>query len=110
MTSADALRGPPSSNEISPKKSPGRRRLEDDLVAGVVADEELDLALAHDVERVAGIAEVEEVFALREPRRVDAVREHRALVLVEQREEWNLTEDLRLSAHQFARRRFSRPS
>ena len=95
VTCADAVRGPPSSSEISPKKSPLHGGLQHDALAGVVLEEDLDLAGAHDVERVARIAVVEQRRARRLAHRVDAFGQRRPLLLVQQREERNLASGFR---------------
>ncbi len=99
VTCADAVRGPPSSSEISPKKSPLHGGLQHDALAGVVLEEDLHLARAHDVQRVARVAVVEQRRAGRLAHGVDAFGQRRPFLLVEQREERHLTQDFRIGAH-----------
>ena len=73
--------------------------LEHDALAGVVLEEDLDLAGAHDVERIARIAVVEQRRAGRLAHGVDARGERRPLLLVEQREERDLGQDFGIGAH-----------
>ena len=53
MTSAEAVRGPAVEQGDLAEEVPGARGLEHDALAGVVLEEDLDLAGAHDVERIA---------------------------------------------------------
>ena len=93
------MRAPPSSSEISPKKSPLPRGLEHDALAGVVLEEDLDLARAHDVQRIARIAVVEQRRARPACSPCRRVRPARRVPARPAAEERHFRQDFRIGAH-----------
>ncbi len=79
--------------------SPGSATVEDDLLAGRVPDEELDLARPHEVERLAGVAGRKERLAGRERTVVDHCRDARAVPGAQVLEEMDARQHFRVTRH-----------
>jgi hypothetical protein len=93
------VREPPSSRRQLAEELAGRRRVQHDLLAGLVLDRQLDPALNDDEHRVARLADAEQHLTRLDLTIDHRLREHRALVVIEWREQTDLGQERWVDRH-----------